>query len=210
MNFMRVSLLLLIVFFMGGCYPDSEISPEESDTVQTSYLPGTNFSKFTYYKMPDSVLRSGNYIYSKGPYDDLILQKIDVNLKARGYQRLLAQDTTTADFYIIVSDLSFISISYYWNYIPYWYYYPDYYFPFDDNGNYYDAYFSLAPPSSVSWFPQSNFMVDMVENRLISEDGNLPIYWRGITTGVMDTGMQDRLARNIDQMFFQSPYLKTY
>jgi len=212
MKFYRLGIVLFVLISLGGCYPDSEISPDESDTVKTSYLKGTDFSQLKYYQMPDSVLRvddSGNYVSRRGQYDELILQRVDDQLQARGFQKLIASDTMQADFYMIVSDLSYVSLSYYWNYIPYWYYYPDYYFPTDEDGNYYNAYFAENPPTAISCFPQSNVMIDMVEARFAPSQGNVPIYWRGLATGIAGAYMSDRMTRNIDQMFFQSPYLKT-
>ena len=212
MTNLRNIIVLFMILGLSGCYPDSSIPPEESDTVYTSYDKNADFYNYKYYQLSDSVLRidnQGEMISGKGRYDDLILSRVDRNLQALGYINIELNDTLKADVSIIVSDLSYVSVTYYWDYFPYWYYYQwwDNY-PTDENGMPYDAYYPLSPPTGILASSQSNILVDMVESDFEPNQESVSIYWRGLTTGIYGAYMESRLLRNIDQMFYQSPYLK--
>ncbi len=212
MTKLRNIIVLFIILGLSGCYPDSSIPPEESDTVYTSYNKDADFYNYKYYQISDSVLRIDDYgevVMGQGRYDDLILRRVNQNLQSLGYINIAVNDTLKADVSIIVSDLSFLSISYYWNYIPYGYYYQwwDNY-PTDENDVFYDAYYAISAPAGIFASAQSNIMIDMVESDFEPNQESVSIYWRGLTTGIYSAYMESRLLKNIDQMFYQSPYLK--
>ena len=210
MSLFKYLILGLIVFSLGGCYPDSSISPVESDSVYTNYNPIANFSDYKYYSLTDSVLRfdnNGEYYGGIGQYDDLILDRVEQNLDARGFVKIVEGDIIEANVNVVVSDLTALTITSYWNYIPYWYY-AGYWGDLPNNSSY--AYYPGAVPTSVSLALYSNIVVDMIEasKPVIIENDTLDVYWRAIATGIYDIKMDARMTRNIDQMFFQSPYLK--
>ncbi len=208
MNIFKAIVVIFVLQFIGGCYPDLSISPIESDTVFTNRHPDAIFSDYKYYRLADTIQRlnnMGEYDSVPRPYDQLIIDKVENNLNSIGYVRLLEGSEIEADVDIFISDLSAVYVIQFWNYIPYWYYY-GHHIGYE-NSLY--AYYPVALPTSVLLVPKSNIMVDMVQYVFspIPENDTLVVCWRGITTGIYDTEMQSRLTRNIDQMFYQSPYL---
>ena len=205
MPMFRNIIIGFILLILVGCYPDSSISPAESDTVYTYRRPDVDFADYKTYHLIDSILRIDDYIdlnNTEGPYDQLILQRVEENFNARGYVKLIGDNAENASVNIYVSDLSAINIVQYWNYIPYWIFTNDAYV----QGT---AYFPVSLPSSTLIVPESNIIIDMIPNDFVTiPEDTLKVYWRGVTKGIYDINMQDRLIRNIDQMFFQSPYLK--
>lgn len=205
MKHMRTIYYLFILLLLNACYPDSIIYPEETDIVYTNYSSGVDFQSIKYYKMPDSVMRISEEAQSNtyfSDYDDLLINHFAANLQKRGYVRVGEQDSIPADIVIIISDLSYIQVNYYWNYIPYGYFYPQYY---NEDMN---AFYSLPPPSGVLVSSSSYIMVDMLENISSNATDTAQVYWRGISNGVLRSNMEARLINNIDRMFVQSPYLK--
>ena len=205
MKHIRTIYYLFIVLLLNACYPDSIIYPEETDVVYTNYSSGVDFQRLKYYIMKDSVFRISGEVSSHHyftDYDDLLLSHFEANLQKRGYARVDEDDSISADIVIIISDLSYIQVNYYWNYIPYGYYYPQYY---HENMN---AFYSLPPPTGVFVSSSSYIMVDMLENISSNSSDTAQVYWRGVSNGVLRSNMEARLMNNIDRMFVQSPYLK--
>ncbi len=199
---------VFVLILLGGCYPDLSISPVESDSVYTNRHPDAHFTEYKYYRLADSVLRLneyGEFILGEGQYDQLIIDQVEENLNSRGFIKLVEGDIMKADIDVYISDLSAISVMQFWNYVPYWYY------TLGDDSNA-DAYYPIAPPTSVMQIPISSIMVDMVQHApsTTKEDDTLSIYWRGLCSGIYDIEMDSRMVRNINQMFFQSPYIKSY
>lgn len=205
MKHIRTIYYLLILILLNACYPDSAIYPEETDIVYTNYASGVDFQGIKYYTMHDSVLRISEEAKSIpyfSDYDDLLINHFETNLQKRGYVKVDEQDSIPADIVIVISDLSYIQVNYYWNYIPYGYFYPQYY---NEDMN---AFYSLPHPSSVLVSSSSYIMVDMLEYISPSVADTAQVYWRGISNGVLTSNMEARLINNIDRMFVQSPYLK--
>lgn len=205
MKHFRYIYFVFILLFFNACYPDSGIYPEETDLVYTNYTSGVDFAQIKYYKMHDSVLRISeegeNYKYFSD-YDELLMSHFENNLQLRGFVNVDEQDSLQADVLVVISDLSYVQVNYYWYYIPYGYFYPDYY---DEDMN---AYYPLPPPSMVTFSTSSFIMVDMLEYHPTESNDSLQIYWRGIGEGILTPNMESRLVNNIDRMFLQSPYLK--
>jgi len=200
MNWNRLLGLIVIWLLLGGCYPDSSISPEESDAVFTFRDKDFDFSEQAYYYLVDSVLRynnEGEYVEDKGQYDNLILSRVKENLDARGFISKEEYDSTSLR--VLVSDMSAVSIISYWEYIPYWSYY------YCDEVSY--PYCPWQAPTAVSFVSQSNILVDIVCPEVSIKNDTINVAWRGITNGIYNSSMEARLKRNIDQMFYQSPYL---
>lgn len=191
--------LIFLALVLTSCYPEAEISPAETDTVSTSFVSGTDFSGFKYYQIADSIMRVdqyGNVFYVWGNYDEFILNRLDKNLRLRGYLNISEFPDSTADFSVMVSDLSTVQVSYYWSYIPYGSYYNE-----QSNG-----FYPLPYPDYMFVSATSYIMVDILEANP-NKVSDIPIYWRGITQGVYSSDMETRLGNSIDIMFIQSSYL---
>lgn len=196
-------VLIIIALLFTSCYPDAKISPAETDTVSTSYVRGTPFSDFKYYQLVDSVMRidnAGNVDYEEGIYDQLIIERMNKNLQIREYENVTNFPDSTADFHVIISDLSSIQVSYYWSYIPY----GSFYWGYDQSNGFY----STPLPNYVTVSANSYYMVDIIEANSV-KSSDIPIFWRGIMQGIYTQSMDKRLQDNLDIMFIQSPYLKS-
>lgn len=193
--------LIILALLLSSCYPDAKISPAETDTVSTSFVSGTDFSEFKFYRIADSVMRldqEGNTYYDWGRYDEFILNRLDENLKMRGYLNVIEFPDSIADFNVIISDLSSIQVAYYWSYIPY----GSFYWGNEETNGFYP----LPPPDYMTVSSISYFMVDILEAHH-DKISDIPIYWRGVAQGFYPAEMETRLANSIDIMFIQSPYL---
>lgn len=200
-NSVILSVFVLIVL-LTSCYPDNEIYPEETDTVYTTYLPGTNFNEMKYYLIVDSVLRMDSEdLFGSMQFDDLILNRLEQNLQARGYENASGNDSV--DFMVVVTDLSRLDITYYWAWLPYGYLYPNY------SNEDMNAYYPLPPPTNILVNAGSGILVDILEYNDVAVNDTTLVYWRGITNGVQSQYMETRMRSNIDRMFFQSPNLKS-
>jgi len=202
-NTIIVSVFALIIF-MTSCYPDDEIYPEETDTVYTTYLPGTNFNDMKYYLIVDSVFRMDSAgLFGNNQYDELIINRLEQNLQARGYENASGQDSSEVDFMVVVTDISRLDITYYWSWLPYGYLYPDY---SDETMN---AYYPLPPPTNVLVGAKTGMLIDILEYNYENPSDTTHVYWRGVSNGVQTQSMEWRITSNIDRMFFQSPNLKS-
>lgn len=205
MKHIKYIYLVFILLFFNACYPDSSIYPEETDLVYTNFGPGVDFTNIKYYKMHDSVLRiseEGEKDRYFSDYDELLMSHFEHNLQLRGFVNVDEHDSLRADVLVVISDLSYVQINYYWNYIPYGYFYPN------DYNEAMNAFYPLPPPSMVTYSTSSYVMVDMLEYHSSESHDSLQIYWRGIGEGMLTPNMESRWVNNIDRMFLQSPYLK--
>lgn len=205
MKHFRYIYYLFILLVINACYPDATIYPEETDVVYTNFSTGVDFQSLKYYQMHDSVLRFSEEAvpYSYFPdYDELLMSHFESNLQKRGYVKANEEDSIQADILIVISDLSYIQINYYWNYIPYGSFYPHQY------GEDMNAFYPLPPPSAVYFSSASNIMVDMMDFQSAKFNDSTQVYWRGMSNGILSSNMGARLTNNIDRMFVQSPYLK--
>ena len=56
-------------------------------------------------------------------------------------------------------------------------------------------------------------MIDMLDPRKADEDSKrIPVMWTGVINGILagsQAYLDERVEKNVDQCFMQSPYLKT-
>lgn len=201
-----VLLINLMVSFLifTSCYPDNEIYPEETDTVYTTYLPGTDFDSMKYYLLVDSVLRlDSNDFFSNSQYDDLIISRFENNMNKRGFENVAENDSNQIDFMIVITDISQLDITYYWSWLPYGYLYPTY-----TNGEL-NAFYPLPSPTNIVVSARTGFLVDILEYDYQQSSDTTKVIWRGISRGAQTQFMDTRIKSNIDRMFLQSPNLKS-
>lgn len=193
-----------LIILMTSCYPDNDIFPEETDTVYTTYLPGTNFNNMKYYLIVDSVFRIDSVgLFGNNQYDELILSRLEQNLQARGYEKANGQDSSKVDFMVVVTDVSQLDITYYWSWLPYGYLYPNY------TNEAINAYYPLPPPTNILVGARTGILVDILEYNYKNSTDTTNVYWRGLSNGIQTQYMETRITSNIDRMFFQSPNLKS-
>jgi hypothetical protein len=203
--------LLALTVLMGACTPGNEITAAESDIAITTYDETYDFGAVTTWAMPDSVIQitdPDDPQEISRQFDALILSEIEDQMTARGYQRLLPEDdpglTNPPDVVVVVS-VTTADTYYLYSYYP-WYgwwggwgwYYPGYYPP------YYGATYAYSTGTII---------VSMAEpDDLDPETETILSVWTGALNGVSnDTGasVSQRITRGIEQLFTQSPYLKS-
>jgi hypothetical protein len=199
--------LLLVAVVYGACTPGSEITAAESDVVATLYSSSFDFGSVKRYAMPDSIFRlvdeeNGSDSDFLTREDEVrILAQIESSFEDRGYVKVDTNATPPPDFQVIVAAQAVD----YWNlytYNPwygwwgyYWWYYP--------------------PATGVSYaYTIGSLFVQMgdFEERSPDDDATRTSYWWGAMNGVLNdtsSNREKRVTNGINQMFEQSPYLKT-
>jgi len=202
--------LLLCAAMYGACTPGSEITASESDVVVTVYDNDFDFGSVKYYAMPDTIIiltadpdDPGDPLIS-AENEQRILNLVRDNFAKRGYARVDTNDAQNPpQFGVVVSAAAvdnYNVYSYYpwypwggWGY--YWWYYP--------------------PTVGVSYaFTLGTLFVQMGEFASFDPDASDPkkAYWMAAQNGVLNdtsANLERRFTDGINQMFKQSPYLKT-
>ena len=84
-----------------GCYPGGPTDLSQLDVVVTSYDADFDFVKPKSYALPDSIARLGDptdpgYVEIPTTYDDLILQQVEAELNAYGWQERIPSPSRNA------------------------------------------------------------------------------------------------------------------
>lgn len=210
---MKISskFLFLLLFglssavFLWSCYPDSGLtSMGDYDLVLTQYDPDQDFSEFSTYILPDSIIHivpEGEEDDVTREYDEQILERIEQNMNAFGYTKMVPAPGDTADVYLFVTATvtNWKGYAYYPGYGGWWGWwgYPGYpYYP-----GYAVPYTFSTGSVVIEWSDSDDYDPD---------EGRAPIRWGGVLNGLLDdskTNIMYRLDRDIDQCFKQSPYL---
>jgi hypothetical protein len=132
-------------------------------------------------------------------YDDDILALIAANLDARGFQRMDENSPDSSDVRVVVSATTVAN----------WYAYS--YYPWYGGWGWYYPYY---PTWGVSYaYTTGTLIVDMVNpSEADPVEQTFPNYWRGVVNGVLDDVESSKVRRftdSINQLFIQSPYLKS-
>ncbi len=211
--FSKLTLFVGILFLISGCYPSQPKTAEDTDVVATNYDPGMTFQNLKTYYLGDTVVvlpldtggRQTDYLRKE--LNDFIINKVNNNFSSRGFQRLNTIGATSEpDFLVIVSFVnSNISGTTYvpsaGAYNPYW----GSYYGWGAGWGYYTPYY----PVSYS-YNTGTVTIDIVYPKGADPSTkNIPIVWRAVFNGILTdvNNLIDRLNKNIDQAFIQSPYL---
>jgi hypothetical protein len=187
-----LGLIALLLFAVGAvfysCYPGDPISVAEADVVTTFYDPNANFASQQTYAMPDSVIHVGDDEISR-IFDDQILDRIRQNMQQLNYTEVA--DPAQADVLVLPAGLTteWIAGGCYW-YWGYWYPYPGWCYPVAYSYTTGTVLIAMADADNTS---QANALWVAGINGLVSES----------TVG----DISNRINKNIDQAFDQSPYL---
>ena len=214
--------LVLGGLLLGGCYPSENLVTEDLDVVVTVYDTDVDFSQFQTYAMPDTIVQIGDP--SSDTYIDLDLTRAEMdfilnlvrnNMAALGYTDVSepnATDTLTVEpdvgmFVEILAERHVvIRVSPGWGWgwwggWPGWGWGPGW-------GGWY------PPRVSGQTYPLGTVLVNYIDVDGIVQGDSLkyvPTPWLGVANGLLfrTNTPQDRITRNIDQMFDQSQYLRT-
>ena len=204
-----VAVLIVVgVTAFSSCTPNSGVTVAESDVVLTLFNDEVDFGAITTYRLPDTVVHlTGDPNNPDDPnisreYDREIIQRVKDNLNARGYQWV--SDISNSDIEVLVSATSTSFWSLYswgggWN----WWY----------GGCCWNPWYPGGGVGASYSFTTGTLIVDMVDEDEADQANKLvPLYWEAAANGVLDDtelNIVTRFRQSIDQMFIQSPYLKS-
>lgn len=208
MSFRSMVMLLIaasVVAFVPSCLPSHGLSVEDYDTVLTGYIPGTPFTSYRTYAMPDTIVYVGDdtdKLLGRS-YDALILSMIARNLEARGFRRIVDTLQETPDVMVYVAGTASSFTSYYSSWNDYW----DGYWGWGW-GPYYPPYW--GPSYGSATYNIGRINIDMVDRGIAVGRLDNPIVWSGSLSGLLaGTISRVYLTTKINQLFEQSPYLVT-
>ncbi len=206
-----------VVACMSSCYPDGPDYVHEKDIALTHYDENADFSALKTFVIPDSVvcIQADSNSAFAAELKEEILSLVKRNFEDCNYQLLTEEEaeTQTPDFVVTVTAFSTPTFNYtvwgnYWGWYPGWNWFgwgPSWfgYYPWYPwySGSYYYAY------------DKGTVVIDMLDAKNAdSETKRIPVLWSGVVNGILsgsETYLYERLEKNIDQCFTQSPYLKT-
>jgi hypothetical protein len=192
-HYVMILISIICSLILISCYPGDAISPSNADIITTFKKSTADFSSIMSYAMPDSVI----YISNDGPeaskyplQDQQILTAIKRNMLQYGYSK--EEDPAQADVLVValITSTKWVAggcYSWYWSY---WY-----------------PYWGYCYPVSYSYETGTIFII-MVDPEL--GDGSAEnAEWVAAMNGLLSSvsNAEARIDRNIDQAFYQSPYL---
>jgi hypothetical protein len=224
LNFKKIISTLVplgaILIIISSCYPNiGTVYNSSLDTVMTLYDESVDFTKFKTYSMPDTIINicddpsSSECIELDDKHDANALDLIAKNLEDLGYIRESDPETNGADLFIFVSKVATKNVagySYpwwgYWGWYPGWGYpgYPGY------PGGGWNPWYPWGG-TVVYTYTTGSLLVEMISTEDLDEStGFANSVWAGGLNGLLEgSDIQNRVKNNINQMFAQSPYLKT-
>jgi hypothetical protein len=196
----RFFLIAVAGVLLGGCYPEGPEYTDDLDVVYTTFDDTYDFQSKHTFAMPDQIVVDYDVddgeIYMKQIFADPLLDQIEENMVALGWERVDVEDTPD----VLLTPAGISSTTYFYSYWYDWWY-----------GGYYPGWGWYYPPSySVSSYTTGSLILIIAD----PDTSDLPIdqsqaAWIGAMNGLL-TGAYDvnRALKGIDQAFAQSPYLK--
>ena len=212
--------MIPIMVFMASCFPEFDATTEELDVAITRVDEDQDFSPYHTFFLYDTVM----YIIDEDEdpedldrtHDEQIISEVKQHFISMGWEEIT--DTTDleneVDVSIMLSALAvdvYFYYTYWWDYWYWWNWYPWY-----PGGPIYPVYPGYGYPSYG--YSVGTVMVDMVDLKNIvpepTRDDEKPprvdIIWSGAINGILagsDTFISERITKQMNQVFKQSPYL---
>jgi hypothetical protein len=222
----RKLLLPLVIIIAGfsSCYPIDDLKVEDLDVAATicdkTYYDGptgtmNKFEGLHTFVVVDTIvhlIESGTEDNLSRQYDAFVLEQIRLNMLKLGFVEELQPESNPADVAITVSAISSTHEVYTW--YPYWGWYWGY--PYkstasEKSASTYSYYYPWLPYSTYYTYQSGSVLMEMVDvARVDPTVEQIPVIWAGIVNGVLqssESGVKNRLSKEIDQCFIQSPYL---
>jgi hypothetical protein len=201
------AVFIISAFMLWGCYPNGPEYYEELDVVLTTHKADYDFVSKATYAMPNKIVKiTGNLVEGDQPEfipdgtAQKILARIESNMSSLGWQRV--DVSANPDLLLAPASWETTTIYYYYDYWYWWYggYYGGW-------GWYYPGYY---PPVYYDSYTTGTLVMSLVDKSILSANGNPVSQWTGAINGILTgTYDADRMNKSIDQVFAQSPYLKT-
>lgn len=215
----KILPFFLLVLLLASCQKDPDMSKLSDDfVVFTDYDKSANFSSFSTFYVPDSVMLIGSSKdpeFWTAPDAGKIINTLSSSMEGRGYTQVM--DKSEADLGIQVSFIK--NVNYFTNYQdnPYWWWgYPGYSWWYNYwgswNGGYWNGWY--YPYQVVYSYTTGSLLVEMVNLKAPTPkatDSKLPVLWTSYMTGLLSGSDQVNVelsTRAIEQAFVQSPYIK--
>lgn len=210
--FKQLIYLLPISVMIISCYPEFDATVDELDLAITKYDDKQDFSTLSTFFLYDTVIYitddeeadPPDFDRTQGPH---IIAKVRENLLGLGW----VEETDTvggvkADASILISALEVDVSFYYYGYWDYWYWYP-----------WYPGY-PIYPGYPSYSYTVGTVLIDMVNmgdvvmpaTDIENPSFDIPIVWTGAVNGILsgsDQNIENRLTKQIGQVFEQSTYL---
>ncbi len=213
----RMLPLLVLIFALTSCQKEPDLGKlSDNLMVYTHYDDNCDFSQYSTYYLPDSILMLDNtieepvYYTKKDTRAGYILDAFEDEMDALGYKRTTNKDDADLGLQLtyIKTTNTYIGYDY-----PYWWYDFYYYWPF----SYWDPfYFDWYPyyPYPVSYY---SFTVGTLAAEIIalkdidasSKEKLIPFAWTAYIAGIESSNQINisRALAGVYQAFEQSPYL---
>lgn len=187
---------LFLAILLASCKPEGAKYYDETDIILTNYDDEFTFEGKKTYAMPDSIVAvTGNIEagedpeFMKEPMNTDILNQIETNLDAMGWQRVT--DPEQADVVLFPATWKSTTVYYWYNYWCWWY-------PYYCGWGFYPYY-------STSYTTGTVVMSMIVDGDEYAEPHTV---WTGAINGLLSGSYNaSRVKKSIDQAFTQSPYL---
>ncbi len=206
-NKLTIATLILGVL-LTGCYPGGPEYTEELDVALTNFKDDYDFQAQTTYAMPDRIVKiTGNITEGDEPEfipdisANAILDMIESNMSDLGWQRVGIDENP--DMLLAPAAWETTTVFWWYDYWGWWWggYYPGW------GCCYWPGYY---PPVYVSSYTTGTLVMTLIDPDTESATGTPISQWTGAISGLLTgTYNADRIERAIDQVFAQSPYLKT-
>ena len=216
-----LGIFLVSMLVIPSCNPTFDASVEDLDLAISTYDKTQNFGQLSTFHLEDTVIYISDDKVTIQREDNSteqqILDLVRQNLLDIGWQEVTdtaADGTIDSDVSILVSvlkaDLNFY-YTYWWDW---WYWYPwDYWYPGYPGYPVYPVY-----PTYPSYgYTVGSLMIEMINMDdviLPPVEGDpslkIPVVWTGIVNGILSgskENIQNRLNKQITQVFYQSDYL---
>jgi hypothetical protein len=205
--------LIAALLLLLSCDPDAGFNTvSDYDVVATFYDPDADFDSLSTYAMPDTIIHfrdpeDTSDVEITREYDELVLNLVRTNLEDLGYVEEADPGENEPDVFVIVgvTMAGWLSSSTdeWWDRWGWYLHWPPSWGP---------AWGTWYPYPVEYYYRAGTIFIDMIDEAVL-EEGEEPyikIIWTGTVNGLMvDTsaGAQERLTDNINQAFYQSPYL---
>ncbi|QZE12863.1 DUF4136 domain-containing protein [Halosquirtibacter laminarini] len=213
----RICIYSFIVLFglllFASCDDRGPETISDYDVVYTNYDNKEDFSKVKTYHMPDSVvfiLSKDDYGVVNHNYDQTLLESVKSNLDALGWTEVPYEDlgTVEPDVFVTVSAITATWVQQYWydDWWDYWDWYP--FYPDWGWGPGYYPWFGY--PVYYTTYDTGTVFIEMTDpSKTDQNKKQIPVIWVGAINGLLEgSQVNQRIQKNVDQAFYQSPYLK--
>lgn len=206
-------IFFLLIFILASCHKDPDMSKLDSDfVVYTDHDSETNFSSFSTFYIPDSVLVISNYEkprYWTEKEAEPIISTLVHSMESRGYTR--TYDKGNTDLGLQASYVE--SVEYFTNWYDngyWWWGYPGYWGP-DYWGSYWNGWYYPYPVYYS--YSVGSLLVEMTNPLVPSPHtiNKLPVVWTAYIGGLLSGSNKIDMGRSvnaIEQAFVQSPYVR--